>query len=93
MFRYEWKEKIIFFHISSETTRVVTATVAAFDVPPQGLSRNVKYRRSFSDGKSRIATGGLNYSKAWFIYLVRAKNSALIGPSMVQALGPYLLAT
>ncbi len=24
----------IFFQISSETTRVVTATVAAFDVPP-----------------------------------------------------------
>jgi hypothetical protein len=37
------RKKIIFFHISSETTRVVTVTVAAFDVPPQGLSRNVKY--------------------------------------------------
>jgi hypothetical protein len=37
-FRYKWKQIIIFFQISSETTRVVTATVAAFDVPPQGLS-------------------------------------------------------
>ena len=32
------------FQISSETTRVVTATVAAFDVPPQGLSRNITTR-------------------------------------------------
>jgi hypothetical protein len=63
-FRYKWKE-IIFFQISSETTRVVTATVAAFDVPPQGLSRNVKYGSSFSNGKSRGATGGLNSSEAW----------------------------
>jgi hypothetical protein len=37
-FRYKWKQIIIFFQISSETTRFVTATVAAFDVPPQGLS-------------------------------------------------------
>jgi hypothetical protein len=37
-FRYKWKQIIIFCQISSETTRVVTATVAAFDVPPQGLS-------------------------------------------------------
>ncbi len=37
-FRYKWKQIIIFFQISSETTRVVTAMVAAFDVPPQGLS-------------------------------------------------------
>ncbi len=37
-FRYKWKQIIIFFQISSETTRVVTATVAAFDIPPQGLS-------------------------------------------------------
>ncbi len=37
------KRKNYIFHISSETTRVVTVTVAAFDVPPQGLSRNVKY--------------------------------------------------
>jgi hypothetical protein len=37
-FRYKWKQIIIFFQISSETTRVITATVAAFDVPPQGLS-------------------------------------------------------
>jgi hypothetical protein len=29
------------FQISSETTRVVAATVAAFDVPPQALSRNI----------------------------------------------------
>jgi hypothetical protein len=32
------------FQISSETPRVVTATVAAFDVPPQGLSRNITTR-------------------------------------------------
>ncbi len=37
-------KKNIFFQISSETTRVVTATVAAFDISPQGLSRNIKYR-------------------------------------------------
>jgi hypothetical protein len=37
-FRFKWKQIIIFFQISSETTRVVTATVTAFDVPPQGLS-------------------------------------------------------
>jgi hypothetical protein len=37
-FRYKWKQNIIFFQISSETTRVLTATVAAFDVPPQWLS-------------------------------------------------------
>ena len=37
-FRYLWKEIIIFFQISSKTPRVITATVAAFDVPPQGLS-------------------------------------------------------
>jgi hypothetical protein len=37
-FHYKWKQIIIFFQISSETTRVVTATGAAFDVPPQGLS-------------------------------------------------------
>jgi hypothetical protein len=43
--------------------------VAVFDVHPQGLSRNVKYGSSFSDGKSRGATGGLNSSEAWFIYL------------------------
>ena len=34
---------IIFFQISSGTPHVVTATVAPFDIPPQGLSRNVKY--------------------------------------------------
>jgi hypothetical protein len=65
---------IIFFQISSETTHVVTATKAAFDIPPQGLSRNVKYGSSFTE--------------AWFIYLVRARNIALIGLSMVRALGP-----
>ncbi len=30
---------------------------------PQELSRNVKYGSSFSDGKSRGATGGLNFSE------------------------------
>ena len=60
---------IIFFQISSGTPRVVTATVAVLDVPPQGLSRNVKYGSSFGDGTSRGATGGLNSSEAWFIYL------------------------
>jgi hypothetical protein len=43
--------------------------VAVLDVPPQGLSRNVKYGSSFGDGTSRGATGGLNSSEAWFIYL------------------------
>jgi hypothetical protein len=37
-FRYKWKQIKIFFQISSEATHVVTASVAAFDVPPQGLS-------------------------------------------------------
>ncbi len=37
--------------------------VAVFDVPPQELSRNVKYGSSFSDSKSRGATGGLNFSE------------------------------
>jgi hypothetical protein len=32
------RKNYIFSH-----TRVVTVTVAAFDAPPQGLSRNVKY--------------------------------------------------
>jgi hypothetical protein len=35
---------IIFFQISSGTPRVVTAMVAVFDVPPQGLSRNITTR-------------------------------------------------
>ncbi len=39
------------------------------DVPPQVLLRNVKYGSSVGDGKSRGATGGLNSSEAWFIYL------------------------
>ena len=43
--------------------------MAVLDVPPQGLSRNVKYGSSFGDGTSRGATGGLNSSEAWFIYL------------------------
>jgi hypothetical protein len=43
-FRYLWKKLLIFFQISSGTSRFVTATVAVFDVPPQWLSRNVKYR-------------------------------------------------
>ncbi len=34
---------------------------------PLGLSRNVKYGNSFSDGKSRGTTGGVNSSEAWFI--------------------------
>jgi hypothetical protein len=38
-------EKIFFiFSISSETSRFVTATVAAFDVSPNDLSRNVTTR-------------------------------------------------
>jgi hypothetical protein len=55
--------------MSSATPRVVTATVALFDVPPQELWRNVMYRSPFGDGKSRGATGGLFSSEAWFIYL------------------------
>ncbi len=43
--------------------------MAVLDVPPQVLSRNVTYGSSFGDGKSRGATGGLNSSEAWFIYL------------------------
>ncbi len=45
--------------IGSKTPRVVTATVAVLDVPPQVLSRNVTYGTSFGDGKSCGATGGL----------------------------------
>jgi hypothetical protein len=51
--------------------------VAAFDVPSQGLSRNVKNESSFTE--------------ALFLYLVRARNIALIGPRMVRALGSYWL--
>ena len=43
--------------------------MAVLDVPPQVLSRNITYGRSFGDVKSRGATGGLNSSEAWFIYL------------------------
>jgi len=42
-FRYKCKQIIIFFQISSETTSVVTATVAVFDVSPHGLYRNITY--------------------------------------------------
>jgi hypothetical protein len=45
-FRYLWKKLRIFFHISSGTPRVDTATVAVSDVSPHGLWRNVKYRSS-----------------------------------------------
>jgi hypothetical protein len=80
-FRYLFEKILLFASISSGTPRVVTATVAAFDVPPQGLSRNVKYGSSFGDGKSRGATGGLNSSEAWFgLYTwsesVRARNKS-----------------
>ena len=64
-FRYYFEKILLFVSISSGTPRVVTALVAVFDVPPQGLSRNVKYGSSFSNGKSRGATGGLNSSEAW----------------------------
>jgi hypothetical protein len=38
-------KKILFFiSISSETSHVITAMVAAFDVSPLGLSRNVTTR-------------------------------------------------
>ncbi len=37
-------QRIIFFQISSRTPRV-----APFDVPPQGLSRNVKYCSTLVD--------------------------------------------
>jgi hypothetical protein len=45
-FRYKFEKILLFASISSETTRVVTAMVAAFDldVPPQGLSRNITMR-------------------------------------------------
>jgi hypothetical protein len=55
--------------MSSGTPRVITATVALFDVSPQGLWRNVKYRSLFGDSKSRGATGGINSLEEWFIYL------------------------
>ncbi len=62
-FRYYFEKILIFVSISSGTPHVVTAMVAVFDVPPHELSRNVKYGSSFSDGKSRGATGGLNFSE------------------------------
>jgi hypothetical protein len=39
--RYKFEKILFFASISSETPRVVTATVAAFDVSPQGLLRNI----------------------------------------------------
>jgi hypothetical protein len=47
MFRYKWKQKIIFFQICSKPPRVVTARVAVFDVSPRRLLSNFKYRCSF----------------------------------------------
>ncbi len=43
--------------------------MAVLDVPPQVLSRNITFGSSFGDGKSRGATGRINSSEAWFIYL------------------------
>ncbi len=62
-FLYEFEKILLFVSISSGTPHVVTAMVAVFDIPPQELSRNVKYGSSFSDGKSRGATGGLSFSE------------------------------
>jgi hypothetical protein len=42
--RYKFEKILFFVFISSETSHVITATVAAFDVPPQGLSRNITTR-------------------------------------------------
>ncbi len=62
-FRYKFEKIFFFVFIGSEAPRVVTATVAVLDVPPQVLSRNITYGSSFGDGKSRGATGGLNFSE------------------------------
>jgi hypothetical protein len=40
-FRYKFEKILLFVSICSGTPRVVTATVAVFDVPPEGLSRNI----------------------------------------------------
>jgi hypothetical protein len=48
---------IIFFQISSETSRVVTATVAAFGVSPQGLSRNNTTRLQVFGSKRNVKKG------------------------------------
>jgi hypothetical protein len=69
--RYKWKQKKIFFQISSETTRVVTATVAVFDVSPQGLSRNIKYRSTFSASMSQ--------SYWWMVHFVLTDKFVYMG--------------
>jgi hypothetical protein len=53
-FRYSWKQIIIFFQISSGTPHVVTATVAVFDVPPQGLWRNIKTRQKVFSSEHHV---------------------------------------
>jgi hypothetical protein len=42
--RYKFEKILLFVSISSKTSHVITATLAAFDVPPQGLSRNITTR-------------------------------------------------
>jgi hypothetical protein len=46
-----------------DTTHVLTFTVAALDVWPHGLLRNIKYRSSFTTGQSHCAADG---SFSWF---------------------------
>jgi hypothetical protein len=71
MFRYKWKQKIKFLQISSKTTLVVTATVAVFDVSPRGLSRNIKYRSTFSAGMSQ--------SYWWMVHFVLTAKFVYMG--------------
>jgi hypothetical protein len=42
--RYKFEKILLLVSISSETSYVITATVAAFDILPQGLSRNITTR-------------------------------------------------
>jgi hypothetical protein len=43
-FCYKFEKILLFISISSETSHVITALVAAFEVSPHGLSRNVTTR-------------------------------------------------
>jgi hypothetical protein len=42
--RYKFEKILFFVSISNGTSHFITALVAAFDVPPQGLSRNITTR-------------------------------------------------
>jgi hypothetical protein len=62
---------LLFVSICSETPRVVTATVAAFDVPPQGLSRNITTRLQVFGSEHHVK----NYST--FFFPLNAENGFL----------------